>query len=367
MDKYSIDSHKLMWHPERVTKIVEAKGSWEVLKDCQPIYAELSLSGACNHRCTFCSVDYIGYKPIFIDYDVLERFLKDSATIGLKSIMFAGDGEPLLHPRVSDVIDLAHELNIDTSFTTNAVRLNKKFVERSLSKVSWIKASVNAGDAETYSRIHRTSEQDFKTVFENLSYAVQYRKDNNIECALGVQALILPDNLESLDKLCIKAIECGLDYIVFKPYVHNIYMEQPGYKDLDYSSGNFYRDGIAKLLDKYSGEIDIVARFNALDKLEGTRERYKTCWSTPSLWFYVSGNSDVYACGAHIGNPLFLLGNINTDSIASIWKSESRKSCLSHVQNDLDLNTCRRTCRMDEANAYIEQIIDQTKPHINFI
>ena len=75
MDKYSIDSHKLMWHP-RSSEIIKAKGSWEVLKDCQPIYAELSLSGACNHRCTFYSVDYIGYKPIFIDFEVLERFFK---------------------------------------------------------------------------------------------------------------------------------------------------------------------------------------------------------------------------------------------------------------------------------------------------
>ena len=114
-----------------------------------------------------------------------------------------------------------------------------------------------------------------------------------------------------------------------------------------------------ELKQKYDGdEFHVVARTNALRKLVTEEESYSTCLSTPSLWFYVSGNGDVYACGAHVGNPNFLLGNIYEDAIESIWKSDDRRSCLTFVKEELDLAVCRNNCRMDEANRYLDQLVE---------
>ena len=77
--------------------------------------------------------------------------------------------------------------------------------------------------------------------------------------------------------------------------------------------------------DFQSDEFKIVARTNALNKLVGATERYSTCWSTPALWFYVSGDGSVYSCGAHVKNENFHLGNIFTQDIADIWRSDKRK------------------------------------------
>ena len=74
MDKFLIDSHKLIYHPERVAALAEAGKDWSKHKSLKPLYAEISTSGACNHRCTFCSVDYIGYKSVFINRQILKEF-----------------------------------------------------------------------------------------------------------------------------------------------------------------------------------------------------------------------------------------------------------------------------------------------------
>ena len=95
-DIYSIDSHKLIFHPTRVSKWLESQNNWDKQKEIYPIYVEISPYGGCNHRCTFCGLDYMGYDKKSLDYDVLKNTLTNMAENGVKSVMFAGEGEPLL-------------------------------------------------------------------------------------------------------------------------------------------------------------------------------------------------------------------------------------------------------------------------------
>ena len=54
-DNIRIDSHKLIYHPDAVA-------GWLKGENIYPIEIEIGLTNACNHRCTFCAVDYTGYK-----------------------------------------------------------------------------------------------------------------------------------------------------------------------------------------------------------------------------------------------------------------------------------------------------------------
>jgi wyosine [tRNA(Phe)-imidazoG37] synthetase (radical SAM superfamily) len=193
-DKYSIDSHKLILHPVRVAKWYEVNDDWEKLKTIYPIYMEISPYGGCNHRCTFCALDYMGYENIGIEYDVLKNTLTNMANKGVKSVMFAGEGEPLLFKNLDLIVEHCTKVGIDTSLTTNFVPLNRKNVERCIENCSWIKVSLNAGTAKTYGEIHQTKEEDFDRVINNLTYALKYREEKNLKCTVGVQMLLLPEN-----------------------------------------------------------------------------------------------------------------------------------------------------------------------------
>ena len=89
-DPHRIDGHKLTFHPERVAEWQKGREDWKEAKSIYPIYVEISPMGACNHRCTFCAVDYIGYQNRSLDLDILKNGLTDMARLGVRSIMFAG-------------------------------------------------------------------------------------------------------------------------------------------------------------------------------------------------------------------------------------------------------------------------------------
>ena len=92
--------------------------------------------------------------------------------------MFAGEGEPLLHKELDEIIEHCNNVGISSSVTTNFVFLNEGNVDKIFKNASWVKISINAGTKETYSNIHRTKEEDFDKVIQNMKLAVKVRKEN---------------------------------------------------------------------------------------------------------------------------------------------------------------------------------------------
>ena len=117
-----MDSHKLIYHPDTV-------GRWLAGENIYPIEIEISPSGACNHRCVFCAVDYIGYKPSYLDKKTILRDILQMSKKGLKSVICSGEGEPLLNKDMPDIANENNKYAVDVAISTNAVLFTKERAE----------------------------------------------------------------------------------------------------------------------------------------------------------------------------------------------------------------------------------------------
>ena len=365
-DRYAIDSHKLIYHPQRVAQYLSAVDAWDKAKDVYPIYVEMSPVGACNHRCTFCAVDYIGYKSIRMDTRMLERRIPEMAALGVKSIMFAGEGEPLLHTDITEIVLFCRDAGIDVSFTTNATVMRDHFLEHALPHISWIKVSLNAGTPETYAKIHRTKAADFHKVVDNLKRAVARRREAQLHCTLGAQILLLPENTHEIEQLAhLCRDEIGLDYLVVKPYSQHLSSLTRAYEAVDYSA----QIALGQQLEALSTDsFSLVFRGHAMQKHSTDQARgYDSCSATPFFWGYVMADGAVYGCSAYLLDERFAYGNLNTQTFKEVWQGEARRNNFEYVRHGLDISECRKNCRMDEVNRYLARLREHRVPHVNFI
>jgi radical SAM protein with 4Fe4S-binding SPASM domain len=354
-DIYSIDNHKLHLHPKQVAywKHYQETKDWNIAKQIYPIYIEMSPLGFCNHRCTFCAVDYLEYPNKRLDFEKTKKAITDMAAGGTKSIMFAGEGEPTLYKDLPKLVEHAYISGIDTSLTTNGSGLTDENMHAYLQYCSWIKVSFNGGNRETYEKIHR--KKDFDLVFKNIQKAAQLKSENNYKCVLGTQMVLVRDNENSVYDFVRNSKAMGVEYCVIKPYSQHMDSKTTQYKDMNYEEFMKIVPDLMKFEDE---NFKVVPRIQTMKNWDNQNTgRYKTCSATPFFWAYVECDGTVVACSCHLINDKFRLGNIHEQSFKEIWEGDKRKKLIHYVENELNVHKqCRVNCRPDAMNRYLDRI-----------
>lgn len=123
-------------------------------------YLRISLTDKCNLRCVYCieedtmfEDDYINNILSFEDYKFI---IKNAREIGITKIKFTG-GEPLLYPRISELIHYAkYECNIEEiSITTNGQNFCEKALELKQSGLDRVNISIDSLREYRYNAITR--------------------------------------------------------------------------------------------------------------------------------------------------------------------------------------------------------------------
>lgn len=351
-DNIRIDSHKLIYHPQEVSR-------WLKGENVYPIELEVSLTNACNHRCIFCAVDYAGYKPIMLDKEVLLNNLKEISTRGVKSIIYAGEGEPLLNKNAPDIINKTKEYGIDAAMSTNGVLMTPDISRECLKSLTWVRFSTAGITNSTYEKIHQCKQGDLGKVLENMSVAVEVKKEQKLNTTLGVQLLLLPDNKNEIVTMAKELKNIGIDYFTIKPFSQH---PQSGNKiDVDYTNLLELEEELKDIATK---DFKIYFRANAMKKLICKRE-YKQCLALPFM-VYMDSKGNLWPCIVFMGKDELKYGNLYEESFVNIWEGERRKEIVNYF-NHMDLQkNCREICRLDEMNKYLDELVHPGE-HVNFI
>ncbi|MCR5346928.1 MAG: radical SAM protein [Fretibacterium sp.] len=347
-----MDSHKLIYHPRTVANWLEGKNIY-------PIEIEISPSGACNHRCVFCAVDYIGYKPNFLNKDIILRDIRHMSTRGLKSVICSGEGEPLLNKDMPEIANKIKECGVDVAMSTNGVLFTEDKAKECLAAFTWIRFSIASMEEVSYNAIQRGQAGDLDRVKTNLAHAVRIKKEHGFKTTLGVQCLLMTENAGQLPSMAKQLREIGVDYLTVKPYSQHKHSEN--HQEINYES----LLALEQELRQYTTEdFAIYFRANAMRKMHHDKP-YKVCHGLPFMT-HIDSAGNVWPCVAHIGAREFCYGNIYEQPFEEIWNGDKRRQVVEKMRG-MDVNKiCREACRLDEINKYLDEL-KHPGEHVNFI
>lgn len=353
-ESVQVEGHKLHHHLDRVVPFLAGERIF-------PLYVELSPVGSCNHRCTFCAYDYIGYPDRQLETEATTRLLGEMGRLGVKSVLWAGEGEPLLHREMDRLVTAARSAGLDNGMFSNAAALTEKKARAILPHLTFLRVSFNGGDAETYAAVHQTRENQFDRVLANLERAVALRESEGWSVTLGLQIVVLPENLHTVEPLARIASGLGVDYLAIKPFVQHpdqqnrVWPESFRLEEID---------GVATAAEQHGRPgFDVKVRRQSFVSYQ--ERNYRSCRALPFFAFILS-DGNVYTCGPYYGNEEHCYGNVYEQSFEQIWQSERARRIQEHAACSLDVSQCMPNCRPDAANRFLSELANPPA-HVNFI
>lgn len=353
MINLQLDGNKLIHHLDRVNE-------WSQTGSTSPVYVAFSPTSYCNHHCIFCVYHYKEFKPIFFPLDRYRELVDEWKTHGVRSVFFAGDGDPLLNKSCHEMIASTKAAGIDIALNTNGRLLSDKNIPIFVRDLSFIRISMNAGTADSYAHVHGTQATDFEAVVKNLKSLVEEKKRTGSTLTIGVQCVLLSQNKNEIKQLAELVKEIGVDYLSIKPF-----LKHPEIKfDDTIENINHVLDDLAAFGNKISsnGFNFVLRKTLFLDKFERS---YKQCLSTDFM-IEIDALGDVYSCGPYIGDENHKLGNVMKTSFKEFWKSEKALAVRKHVRCNVDVSKCMPFCRPNSANEFLWQIKNPPQ-HVNYI
>jgi MoaA/NifB/PqqE/SkfB family radical SAM enzyme len=355
MDKYKIDSHKLIYHLPRVC-------DWLKGKNIYPIYMEISPVGSCNHRCVFCAYDFIGYPNRKLDCKKFLAFIDEAKDVGVKSILFAGEGEPLLHPDIEEFIISSKNSGIDVGLFTNGQLLREDLAKSILPFLTFVRFSFNGGTKENYADIHKVKPEIFERVVANIKNASEIKERGSLDVDIGVQYVLLPENVDYLIKAVKILKDTRIDYFAIKPFVQQSHLQS--YRAGEQLDSNNIEDILNEAESFSSENFMVIARRESFE--DYGKRTYKHCYGT-SFVSVLNSAGDIATCLPYWDKEDFVFGNIYKHAFKDIWIGEKREKIKHYLEEDINTQKCPPNCRPNSINKFLWEIKNPCVKHITFV
>lgn len=262
-----------------------------------PFSAYIFPTNRCNFRCSYCAhslgsqgfQEQYGFPPETMSMDTYRAAVDQLAEFPerLKTLSLTGQGEPLLHPRLPEMVAYAKEKGVSgrIEFMSNGALLRPE-LSRALvdAGLDGIRISLQGLSSRKYAEVCG-AKLDFDRFVEQVAWLYGHRK----QCEVFVKILDV-------------ALEPGEEerfYALFSPIADRVYIEQcrPVY------AGVSSTEGLTAEADRYG---------------RPHRPR-RIC----PLCFFMLGifpNGDVYPCET-IYRPEYL-GNVHRDRLTDLWNGQ---------------------------------------------
>ena len=189
----------------------------------------LTIANVCDTACLMCGVHspLLKQPPVsdttptpafsrrhpFMEDGLLKWCIQECHEMGTFRLVLGGNGEPALHPRFDEMLELMKRLNMEPYVLTNGISLNPTRVKLWANIPGHFRFSLHAGDPETWGRVHPGNQPE---QFERLSRHIKELAAAGVP-KVSVMQVIQQANCRQVRQMVEHAREVGVQEILFRP------------------------------------------------------------------------------------------------------------------------------------------------------
>lgn len=167
----------------------------EVLPLAIPFGVNIFPTNVCNFKCFYCAHSQrpIDYLPQFLEWEDYKKCIDDISRFPgkIKTLLFTGLGEPLMHPNIADMIQYAKKAEVaeTTRIITNASLLTKEISDSLIEAgLDSLKISLQGINDKQYCEVCK-SPVPFKTIIRNIQYFYEKKKNTIVNVKIMSEML----------------------------------------------------------------------------------------------------------------------------------------------------------------------------------
>jgi MoaA/NifB/PqqE/SkfB family radical SAM enzyme len=251
-------------------------------------------------------------------YETFVRLFAELRDMGTSELIFSGDGEPFLHPRLFDIVSLAKKTGFRVTLFSNGTLLDESNIKSLMdSGLDILRVSLWAGTREEYVMNYPGTRPDlFERVVEGLSrlVAIKSRERERFPSIL-LHHPINRNNFHSIDALVDLALRIGCDGVSFSPLKsHRGKLAESRLSSNEEQEVRLSLMGVKKRLHSSSLNHNIDQTLFRY-KLGEAAWRKVPCY-IPWLHARIKVDGTVLVCNPATGWPM---GNLSDQTFGEIW------------------------------------------------
>jgi radical SAM protein with 4Fe4S-binding SPASM domain len=195
----------------------------ETLLPPLPRSVQIEPVGQCNLRCRMCPVQFRPGgqhgAPAFMQFDTFRSLLDQFD--GMSELHLQGLGEPMLHPRFFDMVELAASRDIRVSTNTNMTVMTEEQAERCVtSGLHALHVSIDAADPQVYETVRVGAK--LPLVLRNLRRVTAARAQLGEQTPrVSLVAVLMRSTLDGLPDLVSLAAGAGVSAMSVQQLCHD--------------------------------------------------------------------------------------------------------------------------------------------------
>jgi len=153
-----------------------------------PFNVTVDVTRRCNLKCPGClshspdlhNPSLKDNAPLDLSVEMFKALCAELKEMNTSNLMLIGEGEPLLHPRVFDLISIGKDSDLSVMLLTNGTLIDEKIIRLLIdSRLDILRVSLWASSEQEYARNYPgTSPGNFKKVVESLKNLACAKKES---------------------------------------------------------------------------------------------------------------------------------------------------------------------------------------------